>query len=73
MEAKLDIDLGPKAKEYIKIIDIPKEYKRSKISIKEEKGKIRIRIEAKDAVALIATLSGVIKQLHIISSIDEMI
>ena len=64
--------MGEKAKDYIKLMDIPKEYKRSKLKIKEEGGKIRVDIEANDPVALIASLSSTIKQMRVISSVDEI-
>ena len=64
--------MGEKAKDYIKLMDIPKEYKRSKLKIKEEGGKIRVDIEANDPVALIASLSSMIKQIRVISSVNAI-
>ncbi|MGB9732709.1 MAG: KEOPS complex subunit Pcc1 [Candidatus Micrarchaeia archaeon] len=73
MEAFLEINLGEKAKHYIKIIDMPKEYKRSKVKVSEKGGKIKVNIEAEDAVALIASLSSIIKQMRVVSAVDNII
>ena len=72
IKAQLIIELGKKAKDYIKVMDMPKEYKRSKLKIKEKGGKITLDIEANDPVALIASLSSIIKQMRVISSVDEI-
>ena len=64
--------MGEKARDYIKIMDIPKEYKRSKLKIEEKGGKIAVDIEANDPVALIASLSSMIKQMRVISSVNEI-
>ncbi|MGC8699716.1 MAG: KEOPS complex subunit Pcc1 [Candidatus Micrarchaeia archaeon] len=73
MKALLEIYLGKDAKNYIKIMDMPKDYKRSKIRIKEEKGKISIEIDSNDAVAMIASLNSIIKQFRVISSIGKVV
>ena len=64
--------MGKKANDYIKVMDMPKKYKRSKLKIKEEGGKIRVDIEANDPVALIASLSSMIKQMRVISSVNAI-
>ena len=64
--------MGEKAGNYIKIMDMPKDYKRSKLKIEEKGGKITVDIEANDPVALIASLSSMIKQMRVISSVSEI-
>jgi tRNA threonylcarbamoyladenosine modification (KEOPS) complex Pcc1 subunit len=53
-------------------MDMPKEYKRSKLKIEEKGGKITVDIEANDPVALIASLSSIIKQMRVISSVNAI-
>ena len=72
MKAHLIIELGEKAGNYIKIMDMPKEYKRSKLKIREKGGKIEVDTEANDPVALIASLGSVIKQMRVISSVNAI-
>jgi tRNA threonylcarbamoyladenosine modification (KEOPS) complex Pcc1 subunit len=47
------------------------DYKRSKVHYKQGKGAIEITVTASDPVALLASLTGAIKQLRIIAGIDR--
>jgi tRNA threonylcarbamoyladenosine modification (KEOPS) complex Pcc1 subunit len=47
------------------------DYKRSKVRYRSGKGAIEITVTASDPVALLASLTGAIKQLRIIAGIDN--
>ena len=53
-------------------LDLPK-YKRSKVIAKKGNGKITFEIESDDAVALVATLGSIVKQLAVVSSVRSIV
>ncbi|MGC9157224.1 MAG: KEOPS complex subunit Pcc1 [Candidatus Micrarchaeia archaeon] len=71
--AKLVISIGGLAKDYFSIMDKPKKYKRSRLKIRNGKGRIEVEIEANDATALIATLGSIVKQLSVIRKVDSLV
>ncbi|MGC8662675.1 MAG: KEOPS complex subunit Pcc1 [Candidatus Micrarchaeia archaeon] len=73
MKALLIIDVGKDAKNFIKIMDKSEEYKRSRTNINEKGGKISIEVESSDAVAMLASLNSVLKQLRVISGVANTI
>ncbi len=51
----------------------PPRYKRSRVATKKEKKKITFEIESDDAVALVATLGSIVKQLAVVSSVMSLV
>ena len=70
--ATLRLKLGPKAKDYIKIVGRGKKYKRGSVSFQATKDSIKIKIEADDTVALLASVSSAVKQLKVVSDINSL-
>jgi tRNA threonylcarbamoyladenosine modification (KEOPS) complex Pcc1 subunit len=66
------LKLGPRAKDYVKIVGKGEKYKRGSISFNATKDSIEIMVEANDPVALLASVSSAVKQLKIVSSVDSM-
>ncbi len=56
----------------LEALDLP-HYKRSKVAVKGSKGSIAFEIESEDVVALVATLSSIVKQLRVISSVGSLV
>ncbi len=71
--ATLKLRLGPKAKDYIKIVGKGEKYKRGSISFRATKDSVEIGVEADDATALLASVSSAVKQLRIVSSVDSLL
>jgi len=71
--AKLTINVGKSAKEYVKVVGKGEKYKRGSISFAEKKGVIQVDVIADDAVALLASISSAVKQLKIVSEVDSLI
>ncbi len=68
--AVLEINVGNS--KILKVLDLPK-YKRSNVITKKQNGKIIFKIKSKDAVALAATLSSIVKQLTVVSNVRSII
>ncbi len=73
LSASLKIKLGPKSKEYVKIVGRGETYKRGSVSFKASKDEIKIDVKANDPVALLASVTSAVKQLRIISDVDSII
>ncbi len=73
MRAYLELELDKEPNYYLSLFDKIKEYKRSKLSMRGENNKLIIDIEAKDLVALAATMSSITKQLLIISKAQKLV
>ncbi len=71
--AVVKIKLGPKAKRFVKIVGKGEKYKRGSISFKASGDSIEVRVEAKDPVALLASVSSAVKQLKVVGSVDSLI
>lgn len=70
--ANLELNLGKKSKEYIKILDKKISYKRSTVLISRKEDLILVKISAQDPVALVASLGSVLKQVKIIGNADSL-
>ncbi len=70
---KIDMGSAKEPKEYIKIMDKPQSHERSRTEIKKSGNSLVIRISAKDAHSLMASLNSVAKQLRIISNTSALI
>lgn len=73
LEANLTLRLGPRAKDFVKIVGRGEKYKRGSISFKATKEAIEIRVEANDPVALLASVASAIKQLKVVSDVSSLI
>ena len=71
--ANLRMDLGRKAKSYLRVLDKKAGYKRGSVEYKSGKGTLEIKVTAQDPVALVSALSGALKQLRIITSVDNTV
>ncbi|MDE1855020.1 MAG: hypothetical protein KGH57_01720 [Candidatus Micrarchaeota archaeon] len=70
--AILRLRLGPKAKDYVRILGKGKKYKRGSLTFKAGTGTVDIRVEADDAIALLASVSSAVKQLKVVSDVDSL-
>ncbi|MDE1762158.1 MAG: hypothetical protein KGH59_03935 [Candidatus Micrarchaeota archaeon] len=66
------MDLGERAKDYFAVMDKKLSYKRSSVAIKRRGQEIIVAIEAKDPIALVASLNSVIKQVRIIGNAEQL-
>lgn len=73
MKATLTLKLGPRAKEYVKIVGKGERYKRGATSFKATKDTIEVKVEANDPIALLASVASALKQLRVISDVDSLI
>ena len=73
LSARLTINLGKKAKEYVKVVGKGGKYKRGSVSFSEKEGAIVIDVEADDAVALLSSINSAVKQLRIVGEVDSLI
>lgn len=73
MIAKLVLNVGADAKEYVKIVGKGERFKRGSVSFTSKKGRIEVVAKAGDATALIASLGSAIKQLKVVSSVDSIV
>lgn len=73
LSANLKLKLGPRAKDFVKVVGSGEKYRRGSVSFKAKNGAIEIKIEAKDPVALLASLGSAIKQLRVVSDVDSLI
>lgn len=71
--ANLELNLGEKAKDYLKIMDKKISYKRSSVSVKRKGNLLFVKISADDPVALIASLNSVLKQVRIIGNAQRLL
>jgi len=67
----MTLKLGPKAKEYYKVIEKHLEYRRSTVDCTLHNDAIKIEVEASDPVALVSSLNGVLKQLRVVGEVDN--
>ncbi|MGC8587187.1 MAG: KEOPS complex subunit Pcc1 [Candidatus Micrarchaeia archaeon] len=71
-EANINIYIDKRAKDYTLLFDKVK-YKRSGADVKVDGGRISIKISARDATALFATINSVMKQFAIISKTEKLL
>lgn len=69
----MTLKLGPKAKEYYKVIEKNRKYRRSTVNCTLNNGTIKIEVEASAPVALISSLNSVLKQLRVIGEVDSAV
>lgn len=72
-KGSISIDLGDNPKEIISLMNKDIYYKRSKNKIRLENSSVHIDIEADDPVALVSSMSGVLKQIRIISEVNALV
>jgi tRNA threonylcarbamoyladenosine modification (KEOPS) complex Pcc1 subunit len=72
LSAKLVIDMGDDAKDYIRIVGKGESYKRGSVLFSSKEGRIEITAKAEDPTALIASLGSALKQLGIVSGVKSM-
>ena len=70
--AQMKLNLGPKAKDYVKLMDKVIGYKRSTVKVKRIGNVVSVEVSAQDPVALVASLGSVLKQLRIIGSAESL-
>jgi tRNA threonylcarbamoyladenosine modification (KEOPS) complex Pcc1 subunit len=71
--ASLMIKLDRPAKDYIKIVGKGEDYKRGSVSFKAHGKELEIEVSAKDAVAMLSSLSSALKRLKVVSSVDSLL
>jgi tRNA threonylcarbamoyladenosine modification (KEOPS) complex Pcc1 subunit len=71
-KATLRINLGPKARDYVRIVGKGEKYRRGSISFRATNGTIEVKVEANDAVALLASLSSAVKQLRVVGDVGAL-
>ena len=62
----------PSGINYTELIGKTSQYKRSTISMSEKPTALKIRIEAKDATALKASLNAILKDIQVIESVSRV-
>jgi tRNA threonylcarbamoyladenosine modification (KEOPS) complex Pcc1 subunit len=73
LSAKLVINVGEGAKDYIKVVGRGEKYKRGSISFSAKKNAIEVAVKADDPAALLASLNSALKQLTIVDSVRGVI
>ncbi|MCL5239255.1 MAG: CTAG/PCC1 family protein [Candidatus Marsarchaeota archaeon] len=71
--ATIKLALGPRSKDYVRIVGKGAKYKRGSLSFNASKDSIEIKVEASDPVALLASVSSAVKQLKVVTSVDSLI
>lgn len=72
LNATLKLNLGAKAKDYVKVTGKGEKYKRGSVVFKANNGTIEIKVQANDPVALLASVSSAVKQLKVVSDVDSL-
>ena len=72
-KGSISIDVGDDPNGVISLMNKDVEYKRSQNKIVNEKGAIRVYVEADDPVALISSMSGMLKQIRVISEVKALV
>lgn len=70
--AQMKLNLGLKAKDYVKLMDKKISYKRSSVRIKSTQNTVSVEVNAQDPVALVASLGSVLKQIRIIGNAESL-
>lgn len=71
--ATFRIDLGGDAKRYVRILGKQRKYERSSVEIKADGDTLAIQVRASDNQALFASISSALKQLRVVSSVEDRI
>jgi tRNA threonylcarbamoyladenosine modification (KEOPS) complex Pcc1 subunit len=71
LSAKLIINVGGDAKEYVRIVGKGETYRRGSVSFSANSGKIEVVAKATDATALIASIGSALKQLKVVSLVKS--
>ncbi len=72
-DAILKLKLGPRARDYVKIVGKGERYKRGSVSFKATNDSVEIRVEADDPVALLASVSSAVKQLKVVGDVGSLL
>jgi tRNA threonylcarbamoyladenosine modification (KEOPS) complex Pcc1 subunit len=73
VEAQADIEIKFKGnpKDYVSILGKAPEYDRSSVEINAGKDSLKIHVSAVDAAALFASMNSALKQIRVISRVDD--
>lgn len=73
ISAKLVINVGDDAKEYVRVVGKGESYKRGSVSFSAKKGAVEVAVKATDAAALLASLNSALKQLRVVNSVKSIV
>lgn len=71
-KGSIRIWIGEGAKDIVSIANTDLSYNRSKMKVKAGKDLIQIDVEAQDAVALVSSMSSMLKQMKVITNVKEL-